>query len=156
MWKYCENKTNDLSFHDCVVTRLFIDSDDLIMEFNDGFWVVGNTQHNTNNETYRSDSSQLKLINYDVANIYVYNKTRLFTRLINTRRISLELEILIANVNSGKWELEFLSEYRTYRGVFFTCLILSKKRPYMRECQLFLDHDEMKCYWNNLCLDKPW
>lgn len=129
---------------------------DLYVEFANGFWIVANTINNPSSTTLRTDKSQLKLRNYDISHIYLFKQIRLFRRLISTQRVSLNVKTLMDNINRGKWELEFLYEYHAYHGVLFCCCLWTKDIPYSIECQLILDCDDMQCYWNQLCEDKPW
>lgn len=156
MWVHSENKTKNISLHDCRATQMRIDGHDLYFKFDDGFWIIADTENNTNRETLKTDKSQLKIRNYDISDLYVFKEIRLFRRLISTHRVRLSLEKLAANINKGKWELEFIYEYHSFHSVLFSCWIWSKSKPYHRECQLIIGCDAMECFWNNLCEDKPW
>lgn len=157
LWKHFEKSENaKISLHDCIATRAFIEDNNLYFEYDDGFWIIGTNENNLYNNTFGTDISQLKICNFEVVDIYVFSEFRLFHHLINTRRVSIKLETLIRNINSGKWKLEFLYTYQAYRGVLFHCCIQMKHRPYHKECQIVIDCDDMEFFWNNICKDKPW
>lgn len=158
MWRYTEksNEKAKISLHDCRATRMFINDGNLHFEYNDGFWVLTTNENNPHNETFKTDLSQLKVCNFEIENIYIFNKFRLFRRLISTKRIDITIETLIDNINNGKWELEFLYEYHTYQGMLFNCWIWMNQKPCHKECQIALQCDDMEYFWNNICIDKPW
>lgn len=133
-----------------------MEGEDLYLEFANGFWIVADTVNNPNHTTLRTDTSQLKIRNYALSDLYLFKEIRLFRRLISTQRVSLNFKTLMNNINSGKWELEFLYDYHAPHGVLFFCWIWSKNKPCHKECQLILDCDGMECSWNKLCEDKPW
>lgn len=156
LWKHSTKKTNDISLHDCCATRIFKDKHNLFFEFDNGIWAIANTAFNPNNRTFRTDKAQLKLCNFNIDSIYIFKEIRLFRRIISTHRIPLSFEKLTENINSGKWELEFIYEYTKYHETLFSCCICSAHKPYSIECQMILDYDDMECFWNNLREDNPW
>ena len=157
LWKHSDkNENNEISLHDCRTTQVLTKDNDLYFKFDDGFWILKSNGNNPYAKTLRTDASQLKLCNFDVSNIYVFHEFHLFRRLISIKRVSLNLEALMDNINSGKWELEFLYEYHTYHGVLYQCCIWSKRKPYHMEAQLIIDCESIEYFWNNLCEDKPW
>lgn len=156
MWVHSEEKTDDISFHDCRATQARIDNHDLWFEFADGFWICGDTKNNRHDKTLRTDRARLRISGYDISDVYIFKDIRLFRRLVSTQRISIDLNTLLKNINSGKWALEFIYEYHTFQGVMFLCYIWFKSKPYCRECQLFIENKGMECFWNNLREDCPW
>lgn len=67
-----------------------------------------------------------------------------------------ELSKLIECINSGKYTLEFLYQYKGYNSMIIECCLWSDKKPYDRECQLKLPLSQVRYCWNDLCEDKEW
>ena len=156
MWVFSEKKTDGISLHDCRATYARVEGGDLYFEFDDGFWVVANTEHNLHGNTLRTDKSLLKIENFEISKIYIFKEIRVFRRLVSTRRVWMSVDALVKKINTGKWELEFISEYHSGHEVLFGCWILFESRFYHRECQLFIRYDAMGCFWNRLREDCPW
>jgi hypothetical protein len=66
------------------------------------------------------------------------------------------VEQLIAAINSKKYTLEFITQYRSHYEQMWHCVIHSKKKLYYRDCQLYLPKTEATFFWNNLRPDCEW
>ncbi len=157
MWRNSdENMQGFISLHDCRATAMAIHENDLLFTFDDGFWVSFEDERNPFNNTVRTDKSEVQIVHFDVPDIYIFKELRIFRRLVSTKRICLSVEQLMANINCGKWELEFIYEYHSDRGVLYQCWIWMNHAPFHIECQIALDCDKTVYHWNNLCENKPW
>ena len=124
--------------------------------FDDGFWISSDDERNPLKNTVRTDKSEVQIVHFDVSDIYIFKEHRIFRRLVSTNRVSLSVEQLMANINCGKWELEFINEYHSDRDVLYQCWIWMNHSPFHIECQITLDCDKIVYHWNNLCENKPW
>ncbi len=162
MWKFSsENDYPDIILHDCVVTKITLDGDDLVMEFDDyGFWIGENNKQNPFGNMLRTEKSELRFVDFDTwSNIYIFKRYNLFRKFFHTSRIDLSLEKLISNVNSGKWTFEFIYEYYTSStqalAIFNGCINVKNKRKNY-DCQIESDCSKMVYSWNKIREDAPW
>lgn len=157
MWNYHDrNDKQDISLHDCHATKAYIEGDDLVLEFEDGFWIDATNIQNPFCKLLQTDTSQLRFCRYDALEIYSFHEFRIVQRPVSTIRKSISPEVFIQNINSGKWQLEFISEYHEGSSLLFHCWLWFEKRPYHRECQVMIDCDHREYGWNSICEDKPW
>lgn len=63
-------------------------------------------------------------------------------------RQSVPAETLIAEINRGAWELEFLYRYDGYEEVFYVCYLWQSAEPYVREAHLFIETKEILFRWD--------
>ena len=63
---------------------------------------------------------------------------------------------LIECVNSEKYTVEFLYQYKGYNSIIIECWIWSDKKPYHRECELKISLTNVEYCWNDLCKDREW
>ena len=120
------------------------------------FWISSDDERNPLKNTVRTDKSEVQIVHFDVSDIYIFKEHRIFRRLVSTNRVSLSVEQLMANINCGKWELEFINEYHSDRDVLYQCWIWMNHASFHIECQITLDCDKIVYHWNNLCENKPW
>lgn len=149
MWKHCDtNDNNKYSLHDCKATESYIDGEDLVFVFEDGFWVI-----NEDNGAYRTDKAEIRIKNYDIRSIWLFHK--IWRKKMFSLRTNLEIKKLIKEINSGK-QLEFINEYHTYRCVLWECWIWFERKPYHKELDMAIDNDGITYCWNNIREDRPW
>ena len=147
----------ELTLHDCIANKISFENDTLRFYMSDGFWVTPHHEENHCGKTVRTDAS---IVDFSIENIDDIT-VRVFTRNAYcwSRKTIAEIwnmEQLISAVNSGKCTVEFITQYRTYGEQMWHCAIRSNKKPYYRECQLYLPNSNATFYWNNLCLDREW
>ena len=147
----------ELTLHDCVADHVSYADGILRFRFPDGFWVTPHHEENTSEKVVRTDAS---IVNFSIKDIDEI-EVRVFTRSACcwSRKTIVELwhmEQLISAVNSGKCTIEFITQYRCYYEQMWHCAIRSKKKPYYRECQLYLPNTTATFCWNNLRLDCEW
>ena len=156
MWNcIAKNDRDVISLHDSRATGIHMDGKDLVLDFADGFWLVHGSRYNPHENTLRTDAAQVRFVDFEIENFYVFKVVRLFRKPIFTKRIEMDLQTLIDNVNSGAWELEFLDEYTRFRGLLFNCWIWHKK-GHTQECQISMDCTETQYYWNSIREDRIW
>ena len=151
----CHGKT--LSLHDCVAKSVSFTNGVLRFYLPDGFWITPQHTENNLNKTVRTDASTVSFSAVDIDEI----KVRVFTRntwcwSTKTRVENWHMEQIIAAVNSGKCTIEFITQYRSCYEQMWHCVIHSKKKPYYRECQLYLPETEATFYWNDIRPDREW
>lgn len=157
MWKNADKNVNhSISLHDCRATSMSVQEHALLFHFDDGFWVSPTDKRNPFGNIVRTDKSEIQLVRFEVSDIHIFKEVRVFHRMVSTKRVSFSLEKLMANINSGKWELEFVYEYHAHKGVLYQCWIWMKQPPYHMECQIVIDCEEIEYHWNNLCEDRTW
>ncbi len=146
-----------LTLHDCRADKILLENGTLRFFLPDGFWVAPNHIANSSEKAVRTDAS---IVDFSVENIddiivLVFSNNKWFWSQ-KTRVENWHIEQLISAVNCKGCTLEFQTQYRSYYEQMWHCIIHSRKKPYYRECQLYLPKSEGTFYWNNLCLDREW
>ena len=146
-----------LTLHDCTADKILFENNTLRFYLPDGFWVTPHHEENSSEKTVRTDVSVVEFSIKDIDDIMVYVFTR--HRFLWFRKTSVaiwNMEQFVSLVNSGKCTLEFITQYRTYGEQMWHCAIRSNKKPYYRECQLYLPETEATFFWNGLRLEREW
>lgn len=160
MWKYtAENDYPNISLHDCRISNVLIDKNDIVFEFDDkGFWIVENNSQNPFNKTLRTDKSEIRFkdIYVDFTRIYYYKTYHLFKKAIFTKRIELTIEQFASKINNSNWKFEFVEELYAWSRAGFDGFVWFDKKPYEYECQIRLFFNTMIYSWNKICEDRPW
>ena len=63
---------------------------------------------------------------------------------------------LLKRINSGKYSLEFLYQYRDFNSRILKCMLVKGKKRYFRECEIIIATDKVTYCWNKLCEDRKW
>lgn len=155
MYKHCDIDDEYLSLHDCHATKVINENGVLTFVFNDGIWVAQGHPSNIADKTLRTDVAEVEYYlesgeECDIT-LYVFEE-----KSKKTVREEWELAKLIECVNSEKYTLEFLYQYKGYNSVIIECWLWSDKKPYHRECEIKLSLKDVKYCWNDLCEDKAW
>lgn len=155
MYKHYDIDDKYISLHDCHATNISYDNGVLTFTFDDGIWVVKGHPDNTVDKTVRTDTAAVRFYlesgeEYDVV-VHVFEEMR-----GNTIRKEWNSKKLIKNINSKKYTLEFLYDYKGYNSVIMDCELWSDKKPYSRECQLKLSIKATEYCWNELREDREW
>ena len=147
----------ELTLHDCIADKISFENNTLCFYLPDGFWITPHHKENSSEKIVRTDASAVDFPIKDIGDTMVYVFTR--HRFLWFRKTSVaiwDMEQLISLVNSGKCTLEFITQYRTYGEQMWHCAIRSNKKPYYRECQLYLPETEATFFWNNLRPEREW
>ena len=152
-----EFHNKELTLHDCIADKITFENKALRFYLPDGFWVTPHHKENLTNKVVRTDASVVNFTVEDINEITV----RVFTK--NTwcwsRKETAEIwhiDQLISAINNNKCTIEFITQYRTYGEQLWQCVIHSPKKPYYRECQIYLPNATANYCWNKLCLDREW
>ena len=147
----------ELTLHDCVADKIAFENNTLRFYLPNGFWITPHHGENSSDKVVRTDASVVDFSIKEIDEITV----RVFIRNIWcwSRKETAEIwhiDQLISAVNSGKSTIEFITQYRTYGEQLWHCVIHSKKKPYYRECQLYLPNTTANFCWNDLRLECEW
>ena len=143
-----------ISLHDYRATYLAISGNQIEFTFEDGFLVLADNEHNPHKRHRKTDRSSLLIRDHTLESVYLFRELRLFGNRIITVRKSITLNELAENINSGKWQLEFITEYTSYYTVLYNCEIWFDHRPYHMECQFEMVHGGIEYNWNNFADEK--
>ena len=158
VWKYtAEDAYPQIFFHDCIADRAYFDGRDLVMEFGeDGFWVGENFPGNHFGKLLRTDKAQVRFVDVEkeFITVYVFRTYRLFYKSLFTRRIYVTPDELARKINSGKWKLEFVTEVYDKGQCFFSGHIQWPSKT--QEWQMYLICKHIRYFWNRICEDRPW
>ena len=146
----------ELSLHDCTADKISFEQDTLRFYFPDGFWITPHHKENAFGKVAKSDASAVSFSVGNVDEITVRVFTKKWCRWRKTRVEDWRVEQLIAAVNSKKCTIEFITQYRSNYEQMWHCVIHSEKKPYYRECQLYLPGAEATFFWNDIRPDREW
>lgn len=152
---HCDMNEEYITLHDCVADRAYFCNCTLSFEFDDGFWILPDHPENNLADTVRTDCSKVEFIlndEYYERVIYVFEKN-IFG---STVRKEWTLDKLLNSINSGKYKLEFLYQYKCYGSRIIECELQLDKRPYHKECIIKIDSSKANYCWNSLCKDRIW
>lgn len=152
MYKHYDKDGAAISLHDCKAEKATFEKGILTFYFpEDGFWICSDHEENSTGEAVRTDASEVRFhLLYeteDESQCYVFDKKS------ERKSVRKEWTIseLVSAINSGKYQLEFLYRYAGgYKGLVFYCEICQKKKPYRRECQLWLSVQDVTYCWNEI------
>ncbi len=147
-WQHTQ--TSGISLHDCRATGLDVSGSRLEFVLEDGFLVLADNEHNPHNQPRKSDKASIVVNNYDLESVYFFRELRFFRRHLLTVRKSIPLKTLADRINSGKWQLEFITEYTTPFTVLYNCEIWSDRKPYHTECQIEMVYGSIEYNWNSI------
>ena len=159
MWKHTsKNDYPNIILHDCFVTNISTQNNDIIFEFDDGFWITDTHKENPYGQILRTGKSQMLFSNvdYDFSGIYIFKELKVFKKLMFTNRVSLAMKDFIAKINSGKWSFEIKDELYAWHQAVFVGDVRFNHRPYRREFQIDLNVKEMIYSWNEIREDRVW
>lgn len=153
MYKHYDKDGAAISLHDCSAEKATFENGMLTFYFpEDGFWILSEHEENSAVEAVRTDASEVRFhLLYETEDeswCYVFEK--------KSERKSVRkkwtITELVSAINSGKYQLEFLYRYAGgYKELVFYCEICQKKKPYRRECQLWLSVQDVTYCWNDVC-----
>lgn len=147
----------ELTLHDCVADKIVLEDDILRFYLPDGFWVTPHHKESDCEKTVRTGAAVVEFSVKKVEDITV----RVFTRKNRclcpgkTTVVYWSLEELISAVNSGKYTLEFVTQYRAHFEQMWSCVLHSKKKLY-KGCHLHLPETKATFRWNDLRPDREW
>lgn len=152
MYKHYDKDGAAISLHDCKAEKATFEKGILTFYFpEDGFWICSDHEENSTGEAVRTNASEVRFhLLYeteDESQCYVFDKKS------ERKSVRKEWTIseLVSAINSGKYQLEFLYRYAGgYKGLVFYCEICQKKKPYRRECQLWLSVQDVTYCWNEI------
>ena len=159
MWRNCiEDAYNHISLHDCFISKIQLAKNILTVCFDDGFWMLGNSEYNTCEETVRTDKSQLNFIDFDeeISIFYLFKNHYLLGKRICTTRKKMTFDEVKNKVNNGVWNLEIVEEYHAWRRVLLWGTVRVKKRRRVHEFQITIDCEKTEYCWNNIRTERKW
>jgi len=150
------NDNRNISLLDCAVDDISQENEDVIFEFNNGFWILENHEQNQYKETLCTCKSQLRFTNVNLENsdIYMFKQIRLFGLRVSTVRIKIKFPIFCARINRGDWQFIFKDEVYDDIRAIFDGFIYSKPKQCYRKCQIVLENEGTVYSWSEICPDK--
>lgn len=160
MWKFTsENAYPNIILHDCRIAKVSLQNKTLVFEFDDsGFWIVENNKENPFGKTLRTDKAEICFHGFDKDYFcfYTFKPFKLLGRTLFIRMVEISFEEFVLNVNSGKWEPEFIEEFYGLGAASFEGEVFFNKKPYRYRFQMQLSFEKMEYNWNEICEDRPW
>lgn len=145
-----------ICLRDCTVNDISQENDDVIFEFNDGFWLLENNDPNKFERAVHTDKSTLRFtnVNLEASDIYMFKQIRISGIRISTVRIKIKFPIFCGRINRGDWQFIFKDEvYDDIRAVF-DGYIYSKLKKRYRKCQIVLENESTVYSWNQISEDR--
>lgn len=153
---HCDHSEAHLSLHDCMAEGAYFRDGVLGFECKDGFWIAPDHPENGLSACVKTDASRVEYVLHrgedcDVT-VYVFKDN--FLR--QTVRHEWSVRKLTDEINSGKYKLEFLYQYTDGNARIVQCELHCERKPYFRECLLYLYAPQVRYFWNELREDRPW
>ena len=144
-----------LTLHDCIADKITYSDSVLSFRFPDGFWVYSEHEANNLSKTVRTDASCVDFAVTPDEHFEIYLEV---FRSRRNRKATVEywqLKKVLDAVNSGKYQLEFIYQYRTHFEQMWRCM-LRYKGCLFGECQLHIPYSSATYSWNKLREDCIW
>lgn len=161
MWKYTEFDAYDsISLHDCRAHIIKINGSDLIFDFLDGFWITPVSKHIDHDRPLKTGPAQLCFHGifedapFDA--IDLFKTMRIFGKPIICRRLQPDHPIFLKMFQTGKYELEFITEYHASIFSLYQCWIWKKNSGVDAECQFEITAKSIEYRWNEILYDRGW
>lgn len=152
--KFLHNDPDDyhdskLTLHDCIADKISFFNNVLSFNMTDGFWVCTDHEASGLSNTVRTDAAQVDFKVVPDKHFPVYMEVFRNRKYRKTVVEYWDLEKLMSVVNSGKYQLGFIYQYRTHFEQMWQCWLLYKGCWY-GECQLHIPYSTATYRWNNL------
>lgn len=159
MWKYTElDAYNTISLHDCKAATITFGGSDLIFDFPDGFWLTPVSSHNDHALPIKTGPAQLclRVISEDAPfdAIDLYKTVRIFGKDVFCRRLQPDHSMFLKLFQTGKYDLEFISEYHAPKSSLYQCCIWKRNSGVYADCQLELTFESIEYRWNEIRYDR--
>ncbi len=138
----------DISLHDCRATQMEIDGEDIIFRFEDGFCITPENEANSTGEVLYTGRAQLRIIRPDSFEAHLLHEDTRFGYPPLSVKERITPEQLAEMLNSGDYELEFISEFIGYKSYYYQCWLWFDRKPYHVECQLEARCCELEYSWD--------
>ena len=147
----------EITLHDCIADKIVFEQDVLYFYLPDGLWIAPHHQENPSGNLVRTDAAAVSFSVKDIDEI----TARIFTGYtwFGAQKARVEywsMKQLMAAVNSGRCTIEFIEQYRNHYEQMWHCAIHSHKKPWYRDCQLYLPETEATFFWNNIRPERVW
>ena len=147
---HCDHEEKHLTLHDCRATRVSLEGGELVFHFPNGFCVGCLHPENPYRKPIMTDAAEVRyhLVrerSYDAYG-YVFDHKKPGKAI----RWDYTTEQLMTDINEKGGELEFLYQYLDEDRRIIKCELWFDKKPYHRECELFLHADRVAYLWNGL------
>lgn len=154
MYKYCDDDPCLFSLHDCRAEKMTYENGVLSFCFPDGFWVTGEHPLNSTGKIVKTGPSEVKyrILDEDIDGVDIYVFTEKKRR--NALRVRWEPGNLLAAVNGGALQVEFITQYQSWQSILHKCWVWFDCRH--KECEIILHTDQTLWCWDNLCPDRIW
>lgn len=155
MWRFSErNAYSSISLHDCRADSVTVNGNDLIFDFPDGFWITPASAYIDHDQPVKTGPSQLcfhgvfEEAPFDA--IDIYKTIRFFGKSVFCRRLQPEYAAFLKIFESGKYELEFITEYHSSVSSLYQCWIWKKESGTDAECQFEITSKSIEYRWNDI------
>ena len=161
MWKYTElDAYNTISLHDCKANSITMDGSNLIFDFPDGFWITPASSYIDRDCPIKTGSAQLCIHGIfeeaPFVAIDIYKTVRILGKSVLCRRLQPDDSTFLKMFQTGKYELEFITEYHAAISSLYQCCIWKKKSGDYAECQFELAAKSIEYRWNEIRYDREW
>lgn len=140
---------NKLTVHDCIAEKITLDNNILSFCFPNGFWICPSHESGLADKTVRTDTAQVDFAVTHDKDFEIYLQVFKKRKFRKTIVEYWDVQKLMKEVNCGKYELEFIYQYRANFEQMWLCYLRDKGRLWC-ECQLHIPCDSATYRWNNL------
>lgn len=157
MWKESGiNKYPDIILHDCVITNIEKNGDDIAVNFDEWGFAIKDIETGM---YYRTDPSQIVIKECYIDNISIkeIRTQQLSEELFFETVYDIEPKRFMKKINKGKWKFEVVYEYYSYGGALYIGQVDNKKKGKKSFwCCVELQFKELLYLWNEIRYEYPY
>lgn len=147
MYPRCETNDQLVSLHDCHGTHITCEEGVLTISFPDGIWLMPEHPDNKTHQVVRTKAAQV-LFHLDPQRdmeIYLFKETQFG----QTLREEWTIHHLMALVNSGERNIEFIIDYRSrsFAAYLYKCALAKGSQPGDLECEIAIPAEQAIYRW---------
>ena len=146
LWKFqAAYEYSAISLHDCRITSITKNGDDIELHFEDGFWLCQENPQNPYKKTLRTGASCLTLLEAAC-------EESIF------QGIKFSWDEFCANINSRQWNFECITECYSSNRLVYAGWIWVGNRFYQPnpDFQLWFTFQGLRYNWNTIREDRSW
>lgn len=141
-FNYAEYEENKVGLHNCRTTHIEYNDALLVFDFDEGVYLLNQEEPGLSGMA----KMQCHIIDEDIDGITVY----IFREDKSGKTIREDWSDNFVNaVNSGEFEFEFVSVFKSYHRILFKGYVWFDNEPYDAECEIELHTDDIIFFWEN-------
>lgn len=139
-WTIKEENT-ELLLHDCVISDAKLEDGNLVLTFEDGIWLLAETELNPSGDTIRTGKAHVTIRRVDAAEESSWADICKGVRLFARKRLKLwrswSMEKMLRCIRTGKASFAILSMHRDSISVLFSGVVHMRRSRFSSQYEYF-------------------